>query len=65
MKSAEKINVRGAISELAIGDEPLELPKEQYIVSSVRATAASITADTGRRYNVATTDKSIFIRRVK
>ena len=65
MKPAEKINVRGAIGELAVGGDPLELSKEHYLVSSVRATAASITADTGRRYNVATTDKLISVKRVE
>ena len=65
MKSEEKINVRGAISLLAVGAEPLVLPKELYIVSSVRATAASVTADTGRRFNVSVADQSIVVRRVE
>ena len=65
MESNEKINVRGAIAELEVGGEALVLPKEMYLVSSVRATAASLTADTGRKFNVSATDRSILIKRVE
>jgi len=65
MESNEKINVRGAISELEVGGEPLVLPKDKYLVSSVRATAANLTADTGQKFNVSATDRLILIRRVE
>lgn len=57
METIEKINVRGAINALEVGGAPLELPKSVYILSSVRATASSVVADTGKAFTVDGTDK--------
>lgn len=61
--TTEKINVRGAINSLEIGSEPLELQKIDYKLSSVRATAGSITGDTGKTFTVTTTKYSIIVTR--
>lgn len=63
METTEKINVRGAIAALEVGAEPLELPRGEYIPSSVRNTASSITGDTGRKFTVSVTDELITVTR--
>lgn len=63
MKTNVKINVRAAIKDLEIGGLPLQLPKFNYIPSSVRSTAAIITGDTGRKFTVSVTDELITVTR--
>lgn len=70
METTEKINVRGAISALEIGGEPLELlnavsvgEENGYKPSSIRNTASSITSDTGRKFTVSVTDELITVTR--
>lgn len=62
METTEKINVRGAINALEIGGL-LELPKGEYIPSSVRNTAASIKGDTGKTFTVSVSDELISVTR--
>lgn len=63
MVTMERINVRGAINELGVKDEPLTLDKTLYKLSTVRATAGAITGDTGKTFSVTTEGDNIVIIR--
>lgn len=63
MPITEKINVRGAINALEVGSAPLQLPKDEYKLSSVRATAGSITGDTGKTFSVSVIEELITVTR--
>jgi hypothetical protein len=59
-----KINVRGEINSLKIGGEALELPKDRYMLSSVRASASSVTGDTGKRFTITYNQNVIIVKRI-
>lgn len=59
----ERINVRGAINALEVGSTPLLLSKIDYKLSSVRATAGSITGDTGKTFTVSVNEELITVTR--
>lgn len=70
METIEKINVRAAVKGLEVGGDSLELRNaakfgetKGYKPSSVRSTAAIITSDTGRKFNVSVTDELITVTR--
>lgn len=63
MPITERINVRGAINALEVGSTPLQLPKDDYKLSSVRATAGSVTGDTGKTFTVSVTEEIITVTR--
>ncbi len=69
MKKTEKritekrINVRAEINSLRVR-QMLALPKNDYRISTVRSTAATITGDTGKRYTVTTSAGQIMIKRI-
>lgn len=62
MDSNSKINVRGAINALRVRGK-LELPTDKYIPSSVRVMASSVRTDTGKRFSVSVSEKTITITR--
>lgn len=66
MEISEKINVRGILNALEIGDEPLEFVKSLYKTSSIRSIATAITTDTGKRFSVSAKqkEKTITVKRV-
>lgn len=58
----KKINVRGAINLLKT-NKTLKLDSANYKVSSVRATAGSVTADTGKTFTVSKAENTITVTR--
>lgn len=65
MVNTERINVRGTIKKLKVGDKPLVLPRPDYVASMVRNTASSVRADTGRIFKVEVTSDKITVIRIK
>ena len=57
----KSINIRGGINKLEIGGAPLVLPKSEYKVSVVRSTAGELTSNTGKKFRVNGTDKSVIV----
>lgn len=64
MEIKEKINVRGAIKALEVG-KSLELPKAEYIPSSVRSNVAIVSGDTGKKFRVSVVGNTIIVKRIK
>lgn len=62
MDEKTKVNVRGSMAALAIG-ETLELERAMYNQRSVRNTATDLAAICGKRYSVRTTEKYITVIR--
>lgn len=62
MKIDDKISVRGAINALSVDGE-LELPSKKYVPSSVRSIAASLKADTGKKFSVSVIGETIVVTR--
>jgi hypothetical protein len=58
----EPVSVRGRIDILDL-NEVLKLPKYEYKLSSVRATAGAITGDTGKTFSVTTFENTIIVKR--
>lgn len=56
MENIAKINIRGSINCLEIG-ENVTLPRTLCRVSSVRTIAGALTADTGKVFTVSATDR--------
>lgn len=63
METVEKINVRGAINSLEVGNT-LPLQRGTYIPSSVRNTAAALKIDTGKRFSVLVDNNTITVKRL-
>lgn len=64
METIEKINVRGTINALLVGEKPLILPRAHYVPSVIRNTAGSVTTDTGKRFTVSVGKNTITITRL-
>lgn len=64
MEIEEKINIRGEINALNVG-EKLTLPKNGYAPSTVRSTTSSIKSDTEKSFSVSVGIDTIVIIRKK
>lgn len=61
LSPTKKINVRGTINSLGIGDDPITLSKKEYKISSIRSIAGSLTADTGKKFSVTIADDEVIV----
>jgi hypothetical protein len=59
----KRANVRRLLNSLEAGGEAVYLPREEYILSSVRATASALTGDTGKKFNVSLQGAFISLKR--
>ncbi|MDR2004944.1 MAG: hypothetical protein LBQ74_18125 [Prevotella sp.] len=64
LSTKERINIRGTINSLEVGDKPVKLSKTEYKLSTIRATAGAITGDTGKKFSVSVIDGKIVITRI-
>lgn len=62
MSEKTKVNVRGSMAAMAVGDK-LELEREMYNQRSIRNTATDLAAVSGKRYTVRTTEETITVTR--
>lgn len=61
LSPAKKINVRGTINSLEIGDLPVRLLKKEYKISSIRSIAGSLTTETGKKFSVSIVDDEVIV----
>jgi hypothetical protein len=61
LSPAKKINVRGTINSLEIGDLPIRLLKKEYKISSIRSIAGSLTTETGKKFSVSIVDDEVIV----
>lgn len=58
----EKKNMKRSLNNLEVGGQEIFV-RDKYKVSSLRSVAAMITADTGKRFNVALQDEIVIVTR--
>lgn len=65
METQTRINVRGSIKALAIGDF-IEIPRTpEYLPSNIRSAASVVAADTGKKFSVSMKEHVIIVTRLK
>ncbi|GAB6122325.1 hypothetical protein [Dysgonomonas termitidis] len=62
METIEKINVRGSIKALKVGEE-IVLPRPDYKPSSIRSNANIVVSDMGWKISVLVSEEFITIKR--
>lgn len=65
METQTRINVRGSIKALAIGDF-IKIPRTpEYKQSLIRSAASNVAMDTGKKFSVSVKEDVIIVTRLK